>query len=141
MRFYVRKRRQPPAIIIVALVDILIVLLIFLVVTTSFKQQPAVRLALPESSQAKKTGVQEHAPLVVAIDAQGNLRLGPESRPLTAERFREELLAAAGKDPELSLAISADKAAPFGQIIKVMDAAKEAKIKMVNAFAKEAAKH
>jgi biopolymer transport protein ExbD len=140
MRFYVRKRRQAPAIIIVALVDILIVLLIFLVVTTSFKQQPSLRLALPESTQAQKTGTQEHAPLVVTIDAKGNLRLGPESRPMTTERFKEELLAAAAKDPELKLAISADKSAPFGQIVKVMDAAKEAKIKMVNAFTKEAAK-
>ena len=39
-----------------------------------------------------------------------------------------------------NLAISADKQAPFGQIVKVMDAAKEAKIKMVNAFTKEVAK-
>jgi biopolymer transport protein ExbD len=140
MRFHVRKHRQAPAIIIVALVDILIVLLIFLVVTTSFKQQPSLRLALPESSQAKKAGAQEHAPLVVTIDAQGGLRLGPESRPLTAERFKEELVAAAAKDPKLSLAINADKTAPFGQIVKVMDAAKEANIKMVNAFTKESGK-
>ena len=41
---------------------------------------------------------------------------------------------------KLKLAISADKKAPFGQIVKVMDAAKEAKIKGVNAFMKEAAK-
>ena len=54
MRFYIRKRRQAPAVIIVALIDILIVLLIFLMVTTTFKQQPALKLALPESSQAKR---------------------------------------------------------------------------------------
>ncbi len=140
MRFYVRKRKQAPAIIIVALIDILIVLLIFLMVTTTFKQQPALKLALPESSQAQKTGAQEKAPLVVSIDPQGNLRLGPDARPVTADRLKEELVAAAAKTPELNLAISADKAAPFGQIIKVMDAAKEAKIKMVNAFTREAGK-
>jgi biopolymer transport protein ExbD len=138
MRFYVRKRRQAPAIIIVALVDILIVLLIFLVVTTSFKQQPSLRLALPESSQAKKAGAQDRAPMIVTIDSQGGLRFGPDSRPVTADRFKEELLAAAAKDPKLSLAINADKTAPFGQVVKVMDAAKEANIKMVNAFTKDA---
>jgi biopolymer transport protein ExbD len=42
------------------------------------------------------------------------------------------------KKPDLKLAISADKTAPFGQIVKVMDAAKEAKIKTINAFIKEA---
>ncbi len=138
MRFYVRKRKQAPAIIIVALIDILIVLLIFLMVTTTFKQQPVLKLALPESSQAQRTGAQEKAPLVVSIDPQGNLRLGPDARPVTPDRLKQELVAAAAKTPGLNLAISADKAAPFGQIIKVMDAAKEANIKMVNAFTKQA---
>ena len=54
--------------------------------------------------------------------------------------MRSELVTRAEKNPELKMAISADKQAPFGQIVKVMDAAKEAKIKMVNAFTKEAAK-
>ncbi len=140
MRFFTRKRRQPPAIIIVALIDILIVLLIFLMVTTTFKQQPALRLALPESSQAQKTGAHEQAPLVVTVDPQGNLRLGPEGKPVTADRLKEELLAAIAKTPDLKLAISADKMAPFGQIVRVMDAAKEAHIKIVNAFTRETPK-
>jgi biopolymer transport protein ExbD len=140
MRFYVHKRRQAPAIIIVALIDILIVLLIFLMVTTTFKQQPALRLALPESSQAQRTGAHENAPLVISIDPQGLLRLGPDARPLTIERLQDELVSAAAKNPELKLAISADTKAPFGQIVKVMDAAKAAKIKVINAFTKQAGK-
>lgn len=140
MRFYVRKRRQAPAVIIVALIDILIVLLIFLLVTTTFRQQPALKLALPESSHAERTGAQETPPLVVTIDSQGDLRLGPEGKPVTTERLKTELLAAADKTQDLKLAISADKRAPFGQIVTVMDAAKEAKIKIVNAFTKEAGK-
>jgi biopolymer transport protein ExbD len=134
MRFYVRKRKQAPTVIIVALIDVLIVLLIFLMVTTTFKQQPALRLALPESSQAHKTGAEENGPLIVSIDAKGLLRLGPDALPVTDERLKSELLARADKDPHLRLAISADKDAPFGQIVKVMDAAKEAKIGTINAF-------
>src|SRR5439155_1550810 len=88
MRFYVRKRRQAPAVIIVALIDILIVLLIYLMVTTTFRQQPALKLALPESSHAEKTGAQETPPLLVSIDSQGDLRLGPEGRPVTGERLK-----------------------------------------------------
>jgi biopolymer transport protein ExbD len=140
MRFFVRKRRGTPAIIIVALIDVLIVLLIFLMVTTTFKEQQALRLALPESSKAQKTGANENPPLVITIDKDGNLRLGPEAVPLTVESLRNELVARAEKDPDLKLAIAADKAAPFGQIVRVMDAAKDAKIKMVNAFTKEPAK-
>ncbi len=140
MRFYVHQRRRPPAIIIVALIDVLIVLLIFLMVTTTFKQQPALKLALPESSQAMKSGAHENAPLIVSIDPQGSLRLGQDATPVTLDRLKQELAAAVEKNPELRLAISADKTAPWGQVVKVMDAAKEAKIKagMVNAFMKEA---
>ncbi len=140
MRFYVHKRRHAPAVIIVALIDVLIVLLIFLMVTTTFKQQPALKLALPESTQAQKSGAHEKPPLVVTVDRNGDLRLGQESTPVTADRLKDELLAAAAKTPELKLAISADTAAPFGKIIKIMDAAKDAHIKVVNAFTKEAGK-
>src|ERR1044071_887707 len=92
MNFHVRKRRQAPTIIIVALIDVLIVLLIFLMVTTTFKQQPALRLALPESSQAQKSGADEkELPLVVSIDVSGNLRLGAEARPVEKEQIIDAL--------------------------------------------------
>ncbi|HEY9175680.1 MAG TPA: biopolymer transporter ExbD [Verrucomicrobiae bacterium] len=138
MRFFVRKRRQTPTVIIVALIDVLIVMLIFLMVTTAFKQQPALKLALPESSQALKSGAQEDAPMVVTVDPQGNLRFGADARPVSAEGLKQQLLDAASKNPQVKLAISADKSAPFGQIVKVMDAAKEADIRTVSAFTKEA---
>jgi biopolymer transport protein ExbD len=140
MRFFARKRRSAPTVIIVALIDVLIVMVIFLAVTTTFKQQPALRLALPESTQAKKTGANENAPLVVSVDAEGNLRLGADAIPVTVEKLHAELKAQREVNPEVQLAISADKAAPFGQIVKVMDAAKEANIKIVNAFTKEVVK-
>ena len=140
MRFHIRKRKQAPAIIIVALIDILIVLLIFLMVTTTFKQQPALKLALPESSQAQKTGAHENAPLVVSIEANGILHLGADELAVTADGLKDKLLAAVAKDTDLRLAISADKKAPFGQIVTVMDAAKAAKIKYINAFTKEPGK-
>ena len=140
MRFYVRKRRQAPAVIIVAPIDILIVLLIFLMVTTTFKQQPALKIALPESSQAQKSGANETVPLVVAVDEQGNMRYGPQATPVTLERLRTELLAEVGKKPDLKLSIMADKASPVGQVIKVMDASKEAGITNNTLVTKEVGK-
>ncbi len=141
MQFYTRKRRQAPAVIIVALIDILIVLLIFLMVTTTFKQQPALKLALPESTQAKKTGADEAPPMIVSIDPKGNLRLGADATPVTVERLKEKLQAAVAKRPDVKLAISADKSAPIGQVIKVMDVSKEANLKSgVNLFTKEPGK-
>lgn len=140
MRFYIRKRRQTPTVIVVALIDVLIVLVIFLMVTTTFKQQPSVKLILPESSQALKTGASENAPLVVAINPTGQLFLGAEKLPVTIDRLKAELITRKEKNSGLKVAISADKGAPWGQIVKVMDAAKEAGIKAVDAFAKETGK-
>jgi len=140
MQFRAHRRRQAPTVIIVALIDVLIVLLIFLMATTTFKQQPALRLALPETSQAHKSGANEDAPLVVSIDEKGKLRVGAEARPVTPDQLKTELLSQIEKKPELKLAIAADKSAPFGEIIKVMDVAKEAHIKIVNAFTKEPGK-
>jgi biopolymer transport protein ExbD len=140
MRFKVRKRRTAPAVIIVALIDVLVVLLIFLMVTTTFKQQPTLKLTLPSSSQSQKSGAEEHPPLIVNIDEKGHYRFGPKDLPETTEALRTELLAQAAKDPEVKLAVRADKSAPWESIVKVMDLAKEAKIKNLSAFTKDAAK-
>ena len=133
MKFFTRKRRQPPAIIIISLIDILIVMLIFLMVTTTFKQQPAVKLALPESKQPKEGAAE--ANLVVTVARQEpHLYLG--TRAVTLEKLQQELVARARQNPQATLSIRADTEAPFGQIVKVMDAAKAANIRAVNAWTK-----
>ena len=138
MRFLVHKRRSAPAVIIVALIDVLIVLVIFLLVTTTFKQQTALKLALPESSQAKKAGANENPPFVVSIDDKGIYYL--EKLPVTFEQLRGQLILKASMNPQLVLAINADEKAPWGKIVKVRDAAAEAKIKSLVAYTRETAK-
>lgn len=137
MKFTTRKHRQPPAIIIVSLIDVLIVVLIFLMVSTTFKRQPSIKLALPESKQAK-SGADEKPPLVVTIPKTGPIYLG--TQPLTLEKLQEKLVEATKGNPQTVLSISADEGAPFGQIIKVMDAAKAANIKTVSAYTKSGVK-
>jgi biopolymer transport protein ExbD len=138
MHFLVRKRRNTPTVIIVALVDVLIVLLIFLMVTTTFKQQASLHVTLPESSQALKEGASDNPPLIVSIDDKGGLRVGQDELPVTLEQLQGRLRAEADKNAQLKLAVNADKNAPWGQIVKVMDAAKAANIKTISAFTKMA---
>src|SRR5215510_5878309 len=98
MRFYLRKRRQPPAVIIVALIDVLIVVLIFLMVSSTFKKpMAALKLALPESTQANKEGSNENPPLIVSIEENGSLRYGEEAKPLTLDALKNELVTQAAK--------------------------------------------
>jgi biopolymer transport protein ExbD len=132
MRFLVHKRRSAPAVIIVALVDVLIVLLIFLMVTTTFKQQPALKLALPESSQAQKSGVGENQQFEVYISSNGVLQ-DVQDKTVSLDALKSRLLQEVAKNPQLKIAINADKNAPFYRIVNVMDIVKELKIKSVSA--------
>ena len=132
MNFIVRKRRAPPAVIIVSLIDVLIVLLIFLMVSTTFKQYPAVKLKLPESKQAEQVGGGP-VPLIVTVTKEPpHLYVGTKS--VTDDELHNELLGRAKANPGLTLALRADTEAPFGQVLKVMDAANAAKIKDIQSF-------
>jgi len=137
MQFRAHRRRQAPTVIIVALIDVLIVLLIFLMVTTTFNQRSVIPIALPQSSQAQNAGSSENAPLIISIDAEGILRLGTDSHPVTLEQLKSELQAAVEKRPGLSVAVRADNKSPLGEFVKVWDLAKEAKVKAFNLSAKE----
>ncbi|HEY5043433.1 MAG TPA: biopolymer transporter ExbD [Verrucomicrobiae bacterium] len=144
MRFLLRKRRTAPAVIIVALIDVLIVLVIFLLVTTTFKQQPSLKLALPESTSALKSGANENPPMIVSIGADGVFRFGPQSLPVTPDQLRDQIVVqsekarAASQEPKL--AVNADKIAPWGKIVQVMDIARQANVKILSAYTKEEGK-
>ena len=137
MRFITRKPRNPPSVIIVSLIDVLIVVLIFMMVATTFRQHPALRLALPESRQSAKPGDTGDTLIVTIVKEEPHLHLGP--RPVTLEKLLSELKAGTARNPHVSLSIRADAGAPWGEVVKVMDAAKEAGITMVNAFTKNPA--
>lgn len=134
MQFTSRKQRATPTVIIVSLIDVLTVVLIFLMVTTTYKQQPAVKLALPESKQAK-SGATDNA-LIVTVAKQGPLFLGKEA--ITIQKLEGRLKEAVAKNPKTTLSIRADTDAPFGTIIKITDAAKAARITSVDSWVKAA---
>ena len=140
MRFLTHKRRSSPAVIIVALIDVLIVLVIFLLVTTTFKQPPALHLTLPTSNQALKSGANDNPPLIVSIDAQGMFRVGLDGLPVTPDQLTARFQQEAQRNPQIQLAVRADKNAPWGKIVAVMDAASAAHIKILSAFTKEVGK-
>ena len=84
----------------------------------------------------------ENPPLIVSINDKGDLTLGQDrlSGAQVFEQLQRLLRDAVVKNPDLKLAINADTNAPWGQIVKVMDAAKAAKIKSVSANTRAAAK-
>jgi biopolymer transport protein ExbD len=139
MKFLIRKRRSAPAVIIVALIDVLIVLVIFLMVTTTFKQVPSLQLTLPASRQALRPGVNDNPPKVVTIASNGDVFL--DQYPYTVDQLQAQLAAIAARNPKVKLAVRADKNAPWGRMVEVMDAAKAARITDISAFTKDSTQH
>ncbi|HTG43217.1 MAG TPA: biopolymer transporter ExbD [Verrucomicrobiae bacterium] len=128
MQFTTRKRRQAPAVIIISLIDILIVLLIFMMVTTSFRQVPALRINLPQSTAVPKPGATAIPPMIVTI-AKAAPFLYLNRKPVTLTKLQEEFTAAASRDTNTSVAIHPDKEAPVQELIDVLSAATAARIK------------
>lgn len=129
MEFFPRKKKNPPAVIIVALIDVLIVVLIFLLVTTTFKQQPSLKLTLPESSQAKTDGSSELAPVYVSMDKEGRVYLGAKGEPITMDKLQTQLTALVRANPQVRVALEMDEGGPVGAFIKVTDAVRGAGVK------------
>jgi biopolymer transport protein ExbD len=134
MQFSTRRKKAPPTVIIVSLIDVLIVVLIFLMVTTTFKQQPSIRLALPTSTQPR-SGANDNA-LIVTVPKQGPLYL--KTDPMTLETLQQKLIEAVRLNPQATLAIRADTETPVGELVRVMDAAKAANIKVASVFTRAA---
>jgi biopolymer transport protein ExbD len=137
MRFTTRKRRQPPAVIIISLIDILIVLLIFLMVTTTFRQVPALKINLPQSSSKPKEGASSSPPMIVTIAKEAPY-LYLNKVPVTLTKLQEAFTAAVGRDTNASVAINPDKEAPLQQFLDVCSAVTTAKIRsQVSVYTKQ----
>ncbi len=121
MNFYQRKRRMP-AVIIVSLIDIFAILLIFVIVTSTFKRpQPTVTIKLPESTTAAPHP--QAANLAeLSVSPEGTVTL--EGAEVAMEELSGKIKALVAADR--SLALKADTQAPFGVIVRVLDALKEA---------------
>ena len=126
MNFMPRRRRKPE-IIIVSLIDIFAILLIFMVMTSQFKtEQPEVTIKLPESKSAVAAENPGH-PVILSISEDEKVFL--DAKEVGILDLREALEKLLEKEPPPQLALNADRKAPFGTIIKVLDVLKEAGVK------------
>jgi biopolymer transport protein ExbD len=136
MNFSVHKRRRTPSVIIVSLIDVLLVVLIFLMVTTAFKDTPAFKINLPETTQqAVKSGVTENPPLIITITTNApHFYLGKLA--VTFDRLKAELIQRAKENTRLVVALRVDDQAAYGNFVKVTEAAQAAQVKEIRTFLK-----
>ena len=133
MRFHTRRRRIP-IVNVINLIDILCIILIFFVVTSIFRrEEPQIKLDLPESSQAKPS--QQTTPEIITVTEDEKIYLG--ATLITVPELAPLLKARRDADPHARFALKSSKKAPFGIIIKVMDAVKVAGIDELPTFTAE----
>ncbi len=105
------------------LIDVVFLLLIFFMVSTTFDRQTQLRVDLPEA-QAEPAEEQERKRIEVVVDRNGHFYV--EGRELVThdlETLERALKKAAGGRTDLPVQVRSDRKAPFGAVVKVMDAA------------------
>jgi biopolymer transport protein ExbD len=134
MRFYT-KRRKMPSITIVSLIDILAILLIFFIVTTTFRDRlPQLQINLPESKSAAVAAGEPKK--IVLLQIKGADQITLDGKAITADKLAAAVKMVQQTRPGCSITMQADKEAPFGTVVSVLDALQEAGVKNIPAVAK-----
>ncbi len=109
---------------ITSLIDVIFMLLLFFVISTTFLDQQSMKLELPASRTADSKETQAYT-LFIAED--GVLRLNDQQ--VSFEDLSESLKAVVPKMTDGALSLFADRKVQHGQVVKAMDAARQAGVK------------
>jgi biopolymer transport protein TolR len=109
---------------ITPLVDVMLVLLVIFMVTAPILQQ-GVNVDLPEVSSGPLEGIDEQ--LVVSVTSEGRVLLN--DRPLKEDELRQRLAAIVQTRPDRAVYLRADKNVPYGKVVAVMAAVRNAGIR------------
>ena len=105
------------------LVDVMLVLLVIFMVTAPIIQQ-GVAVELPKTRAGPLTSPEE--PLVVGIAKNGSVYLN--DNPIELQNLRAKLVAVNEARPDRQVFLRADRTVPYGDVVRVIAAIKEAGI-------------
>jgi biopolymer transport protein ExbD len=100
------------------MLDVTFIMLIFFIVTTSFVKEAGLDVTRP----AAITGKESKANIMIAVSATGQVWM--QKRQVTLDAVRPYVEGMRAETPESSVVILADKSAPAGLVIQVMDQAR-----------------
>lgn len=132
MRFS-RPRSRAPRIDISPLIDVVFQLLLFYAVTTQFVTPERLKLQLPEARTAETGKTTETKEAEVLVKSNGEILV--DDRLVREDRLEAEIRALVKSQPDRSVTIRGDKGAPYGTVIKVLDAARLAGAQHINLVA------
>ena len=109
---------------ITSLIDVIFMLLIFFAVSSTFLEQPGMKLELPAAKSADIAQIKSY---ILYLTTDGSMRLNEQT--ITMEKLSQALEAALPQMAEQSLTLYADKNVPHGNVVKVMDIARQTGVK------------
>jgi biopolymer transport protein TolR len=107
---------------VVPYIDVMLVLLIIFMVTAPLLTQ-GVKVELPKAGAEPIEDVPDHPPLVVSVDAAGNLYINvgdDEDEPATREDIVSSIAAVLSRRPETPVLVKADRAVAYGNVVGAM---------------------
>ncbi|MFC1848694.1 ExbD/TolR family protein [candidate division CSSED10-310 bacterium] len=124
-----RRRQKKTAINITSLIDVLFLLLIFFMLSSTFKEQPGMKLELPESETAEKSEIKDLI-LHITLDDKKTVSLRLNNKSIALDNLAASFKEIGGLESQ-SLTLKADQHVEHGTIVKIMDIAKQNNIKKI----------
>ncbi len=119
-------RRGDPRMDITPLIDVVLLLVIFFMLTTTFIGAPAIKVKLPTSSAKEISREQKEVKVTVTEDGKLYVdpRAGGAGGPITMKELGKLLNKAARENRDTMVIIRADENTTHGNVVAVMDLAK-----------------
>ena len=117
-----QKRKLMAEINVVPYIDVMLVLLIIFMVTAPLLTQ-GIKVELPKSGAEPIPDVPNHPPLVLSVDAEGNLYLNigdDEDEPSSSTKIVQLTRALLNERPDTPVLVKADRAVPYGNVVGAM---------------------
>ena len=117
-----QKRKLMGEMNVVPYIDVMLVLLVIFMVTAPLLTQ-CIEVDLPKAIAEPIETVPDHDPLVVSVDADGNLYLNAgdnEDQPQAGREITRRVGIILGEKPETPVYVKADRAVPYGNVVGAM---------------------
>jgi biopolymer transport protein TolR len=117
-----KKRKLMAEINVVPYIDVMLVLLIIFMVTAPLLTQ-GIKVELPKAGAEPIEDVSNQPPLVVSVDAAGNLFINvgdDEDEPVTGRDTVDRVAAVLRNRPQTPVLVKADRAVAYGNVVGAM---------------------
>lgn len=116
------KRKLMSEINVVPYIDVMLVLLVIFMVTAPMLTQ-GISVELPKAGAEPIADIADHQPVVLSVDAAGNLYLDigdNEDEPISGADVVSRVSIVIRNQPDTPILVKADRAVPYGNVVGAM---------------------